>query len=676
MENPLPPGCRAKFRVERPIGAGGFGSVFLAMQIGLERPVAIKLLAADIGDDQEQLIRFQTEALVTASLVHPHIVVVLDHDMTDAVPWIAYEYLPGRSLKTILQAGRLPWHDALEIARQVADALGCAHARNVLHRDIKPPNILEASSGQFKVCDFGIARWTEGARIKTRTGVLVGTPEYMSPEQARGESLTPGSDLYSLGVLLFEMLTGRTPFGGDHPLEILFKHIENAPPRLRDLGSCVPDEVESLVLRCLAKSPGDRYPSAAALVAALEAGLSAAQVDLSRTRDCVTLPRMPPPEQGARHPFARGGSSAVEPGGVVRHGGPIGLARSRTRPARALVPAPAQVPEERRSRWMVVAAALLVLGGAIVALSLGATRLQGPPPPAPTTRPGASATPGPVSRNVVPTLLQDLDTLAQRSNERGRWAVDATDRTRLHQDHPPGRSWREICAHETDDDRRLRKAAADLAREFPDLDRAPIVVVLLSCRIRAFTFINWCRRQVYPGFDRIDGRKGPGGESSIFEQLDMAQEALSIPLPRSGVAGATEYFATLRRLLVRAAAEPETLGAGFRTLLEDLREFSQTVSVHDVWEGDGAAQVKREWRSLRDSLGALPGPVGAILARLVPDIWLMGQKGGGWRSFVNAGDTLELMIALTEQVPASATGLAPLVGELREGAAAGPRRSR
>ena len=201
----------------------------LATQQGVDRPVAIKLLHAEHVADVEQVRRCCDEARVTASLAHPNVVRVLDFDVEAGVPWIAYEYLDGETLHARLARGRLPWVEAARAAADVLAALEAAHARGVLHRDIKPQNVLSARSGEWKVADFGIAKWTGRSAVKTRTGMLVGTPEYVAPEVLAGQPAGPPADLYATGALLHELVCGAPPFRDDNLVNVLRAHLEVAP---------------------------------------------------------------------------------------------------------------------------------------------------------------------------------------------------------------------------------------------------------------------------------------------------------------------------------------------------------------------------------------------------------------------------------------------------------------
>lgn len=278
----LPAGCASRFVPRRVLASGGFGSVVLAQQVDLDRAVAIKLLHSDISTDPEQVERFCAEARITAALTHPHIVRVLDHGFDDGVPWIAYEFLAGVSLSVLLEAGPLATGEALAAAGQVASALEVAHQSGILHRDVKPANVMEAGPGIYKVTDFGIARWTTGAAVRTKTGVILGTPAYMAPELVQGERASVASDVYALGVMIYELVTGQLPFSGASYLDVLRKHLSEEAPPPSQLRPGLPTAVDLLIRRALAKDPAVRYPSADAMRIAVEA------IDVKSVRRAVT----------------------------------------------------------------------------------------------------------------------------------------------------------------------------------------------------------------------------------------------------------------------------------------------------------------------------------------------------------------------------------------------------
>jgi serine/threonine-protein kinase len=253
------------------LGSGGMGEVYLAHDGVLERDVALKILRSQYAGDEEVAERFRQEARSAAGLSHPNIVQVYDRGETeDGTSYIAMEYLSGGTLKEHI-GRRAPFggRETAAVGAQIADALGAAHERGVIHRDIKPQNVLVTASGNLKVTDFGIAR-AASAITSSASGAILGTAGYISPEQAMGEPVGPASDLYSLGVILYEMLTGELPFAADNSIAVCMKHV-NEPPRPPILlNSEIPEGMNALVLKLLAKHPADRYGSAMELLGDLE----------------------------------------------------------------------------------------------------------------------------------------------------------------------------------------------------------------------------------------------------------------------------------------------------------------------------------------------------------------------------------------------------------------------
>ena len=245
--------------------------VYLAHDDILDRDVALKVMSTRYKGDEEFVERFKREAQSAAALSHPNIVSIFDRgESEDGTYYIAMEYLPGGTLKDrILSRGALPAHTAAAVALQMAEALRAAHERDVIHRDIKPHNILVTGSGDVKVTDFGIARAASSSTM-TRTGHILGTAHYISPEQAMGEPVGPASDLYSLGIVLYEMLTGELPFDADTPIGIAMKHVNGHVRPPQELNPSVPDGINAITLRLLAKNPDDRYGSDAELIDDLE----------------------------------------------------------------------------------------------------------------------------------------------------------------------------------------------------------------------------------------------------------------------------------------------------------------------------------------------------------------------------------------------------------------------
>jgi eukaryotic-like serine/threonine-protein kinase len=247
------------------------GEVYLAHDGVLERDVALKVLRSQYAGDEEVAERFRREARSAASLSHPNIVQVYDRgEAEDGTSYIAMEYVPGGTLKEqIGRRGPLGDRETAAVGAQIADALGAAHERGVIHRDIKPQNVLVTASGDLKVTDFGIAR-AASAVTSSASGAIFGTAGYISPEQALGEPVGPASDLYSLGVILYEMLTGELPFVADNSIAVCMKHVNEPPCPPMLLNPDVPEGMNALVLMLLAKHPADRYGSAMDLLTDLE----------------------------------------------------------------------------------------------------------------------------------------------------------------------------------------------------------------------------------------------------------------------------------------------------------------------------------------------------------------------------------------------------------------------
>jgi tRNA A-37 threonylcarbamoyl transferase component Bud32 len=285
MQRPLIDG---RYVLGEIIGGGGMAEVYLARDEVLGRDVALKVLRSQYANDEEFVERFRREAKNAAALNHPSIVQVYDQGQTgDGAHYIAMEYVPGGTLaRRIKEAGPLDPAEAAGVAERVAEALSVAHARGIIHRDIKPQNVLLTASGDAKVTDFGIAR-AASAKTITETSLIMGTAAYMSPEQVRGERAGPASDLYSLGIVLYEMLTGEPPYAADNPVATAMKHIDSPPRRPRETNPAVPRDLDALTAKLLAKDPAERYASAADLaddLARIRAGLPPLAAGLGRQR--------------------------------------------------------------------------------------------------------------------------------------------------------------------------------------------------------------------------------------------------------------------------------------------------------------------------------------------------------------------------------------------------------
>jgi beta-lactam-binding protein with PASTA domain/tRNA A-37 threonylcarbamoyl transferase component Bud32 len=259
-----------RYRVLNRLGSGGMADVYCAQDLQLGRKVALKILYRRFAEDGEFVERFRREASSAAGLQHQHVVAVYDRGEYDGTYYIAMEYLEGRSLKTIVQQeAPLDPDRAIDLIIQVLRAARFAHRRGIIHRDLKPHNVIVDADGRAKVTDFGIAR--AGASDMTQTGSIMGTAQYLSPEQAQGHAVSAASDIYSIGIMLYELLTGRVPFEGESAVTIALKQVNERPAPPSAYNAAVTPELEEAVMRALEKDPARRYPDADAFIAALQA---------------------------------------------------------------------------------------------------------------------------------------------------------------------------------------------------------------------------------------------------------------------------------------------------------------------------------------------------------------------------------------------------------------------
>jgi len=283
-----------RYELEELVGSGGMSSVYKAHDTLLERDVALKILHEHHLDDAEYVERFRREARTVAQLSHPNIVTVIDRGDADGQPFIVFEYIDGRTLdKVVARRGALPVEQALAIAIACARGLAFAHSHGLVHRDVKPQNILLDDTRQPKVTDFGIARSLNVRKGVTQTGTVLGTSNYIAPEQARGERSGAASDIYSLGVVLFELLTGRVPFDGDNFVTVALRHINEPPPSISTRRGDVPPRVDAAVRRALAKDPSDRFPSMDAFAAELSECLREVRAGSPDSSATVITPAAP-----------------------------------------------------------------------------------------------------------------------------------------------------------------------------------------------------------------------------------------------------------------------------------------------------------------------------------------------------------------------------------------------
>jgi eukaryotic-like serine/threonine-protein kinase len=337
-----------RYHVLRKLGAGGMADVYLAEDQELGRRVAIKILNERHANDEQFVERFRREAKNAAGLSHPSIVSIYDRGEAEGTYYIAMEYLEGRSLKElIVSRGPAPASVAIDYARQILQALRFAHLKGIVHRDIKPHNVLVDGDGRLKVTDFGIAR--AGASQMTEAGSIVGTAQYLSPEQARGGAVDQRSDVYSLGIVLYELLTGTVPFSGDTPVEIAMKHLSQTPEPPSALRDDIPHDLDLVVMRALAKDPDDRYQSAEEMEADLARVARGAGVSPETEESATQIMRAP-----------TGPIAATAATGIIspRRG-------TRMPPPPPPVYYDLEEPIQRRPLWPWVAALLFVIGAGI-----------------------------------------------------------------------------------------------------------------------------------------------------------------------------------------------------------------------------------------------------------------------------------------------------------------------
>jgi len=305
VSRPPQPGdlIAGRYELEELVGSGGMSDVFRARDNQLDRRVAIKVLHQRYAGDPEYLQRFRTEARAVARLSHPNIVTVIDRGDDAGRQYIVFEHVDGENLKElVVRSGRLPVRRAIELALPVADGLAFAHQEGLVHRDVKPQNVLLSREGEVKVTDFGIARSLDVEHGVTQTGTVLGTGEYLAPEQASGKPVSPATDVYSLGVVLWELLAGEVPFKGDNFVAVALRHVNEPVPHLRDVRPDVPPRLAAAVERALAKDPASRFPSMGALAKELRACLAEGEGAMPVAQDDAALTLITPPSPASAPP--------------------------------------------------------------------------------------------------------------------------------------------------------------------------------------------------------------------------------------------------------------------------------------------------------------------------------------------------------------------------------------
>jgi serine/threonine-protein kinase len=419
---PEPTEIAGRYLIVKKLGAGAFGTVYKAKDKILGRMVAIKTIRmeglAAAGASVDELVdRFKREAQVSAQLRHPNIVTIYDVGESGGMSYLAMEFIDGVGLeKVIASAGRLPVERAAGLAAQVADALDFAHKSNVVHRDIKPANIMVEAGDRVKVTDFGIAKVTDSADHLTVTGSLLGTPSYMSPEQARGAPLDGRSDLFAVGAVLYEMIAGKKAFRGDSITGLIFKIITEEPPPIRELDPSVPDEVVRILAKALAKAPDGRYQTGREMADDLLALTRPASTPTLRQAEIATTPALktpPAPPTINATPTMQGAvlTSQAAPATVVSPPPPPPPVRRASPPpppaAQARVPSPPPPAPRSSSTGLLVGVAA---GALLLLLAVGGAGWyvlgrRAAPPQASGTLDGTAGAAGTTAAPVPPTTL-------------------------------------------------------------------------------------------------------------------------------------------------------------------------------------------------------------------------------------------------------------------------------
>ena len=271
-----------RYQIIKTLGVGGMANVYLAHDTILDRNVAVKVLRGDLATDEKFVRRFQREALSASSLSHPNIVEMYDVGEDDGQYYIVMEFVDGKTLKQVLkQRGHLSVTEVIDIMSQLTDGMAHAHDAYIIHRDIKPQNIMILSNGMIKITDFGVATALNSTQL-TQTNSVMGTVHYLPPEQAQGKGSTIRSDIYSMGIMMYELLSGLVPYKGDNAVEIALKHLKEPLPSIRKVSSSIPQSIENVIIRATAKNPKNRYADAREMYEDLKTALDDSRKDEKR----------------------------------------------------------------------------------------------------------------------------------------------------------------------------------------------------------------------------------------------------------------------------------------------------------------------------------------------------------------------------------------------------------
>lgn len=380
------------YQIVAPLGEGGMAAVYKAYQPSMERYVAVKVLPRHMSTSEEFVNRFRREAKLLAQLQHPHILTVFDYGEADGYPYIVMPFVNSGTLADLLRKQQLSLPEVRRIMIQLGDALGYAHARGMIHRDIKPSNVLVDERGNCLLTDFGLARMAESATKITSSGAVMGTPAYMSPEQGAGTDIDHRSDIYALGVILYEMVTGRVPYTAETPIAIVFKHIQDPLPSARKLNPNLPEAVELVLLKLLAKNPADRYQNAEAFVQAIQKAIS--DTDTSNDPSATQVAPIP----------TRNFQPGLPQSTVV------------TRP-KSEVPPAKNLQSSRFPIWIFIVIGVGIMAFAAIAIFIGSSLLAAQVPAAPTETNIVTKASAPIINSPMPSVTSAPPTQLPISTE-------------------------------------------------------------------------------------------------------------------------------------------------------------------------------------------------------------------------------------------------------------------